>query len=135
MQLIKNFPNVSNVNIEHNKYITDNCGIDRQFDLCWERLEFGKLKKSVIECKDYQNGVSIDRVDALIGKMADIPGVVPIMATCIEVSVYIGRFVFNGLAHPKYAIIRGIGVRCDMSEVIETGFGDGYHPPSLFSPH
>ena len=29
----------------------------------------------------YQNGVSIDRVDALIGKMEDIPGIVPIMAT------------------------------------------------------
>ena len=46
-----------------------------------------------------------------------------------EVSAEIGRFVFNGLAHPKYAIIRGIGVSCDMSEVIETGFGDGHRPP------
>jgi hypothetical protein len=45
------------------------------------------------------------------------------------VSAYIGRFVFNGLAHPKYAIIGGIGVRCDLSEVIETGFGDGHPPP------
>ena len=81
LQAIKNLPNVSNVNIEHNKHITDNCGIDRQFDLYWERMEFGELKRSVIECKDYQNGVSIDRVDALIGKMADIPGIVPIMAT------------------------------------------------------
>lgn len=81
LQLTKNLPNVSNVNIEHNKHITDNCGIDRQFDLYWERMEFGELKRSVIECKDYQNGVSIDRVDALIGKMEDIPGIVPIMAT------------------------------------------------------
>ena len=46
-------------------------------------------------------------------------------------SAYIGRFVFNGLAHPKYAIIRGIGVRCDLPEVIETGFGD-VHPPPKF---
>ena len=46
-------------------------------------------------------------------------------------SAYIGRFVFNGLAHLKYAIIRGIGVRCDLSEVIETGFGD-VHPPPEF---
>jgi len=81
LQLTKNLPNVSNVNIEHNMHITDNCGIDRQFDLYWERSEFGETKRSVIECKDYQNGVSIDRVDALIGKMADIPGIVPIMAT------------------------------------------------------
>ena len=50
---------------------------------------------------------------------------------CIEVSAYIGRFVFNGLAHPKYATIRGIGVRCVMSEVIETGFGDGHPPPEF----
>ena len=81
LQLTKNLPNISNVNIEHNKHITDNCCIDRQFDLYWERTEFGELKKSVIECKDYQDGVSIDRVDALIGKMEDIPGIVPIMAT------------------------------------------------------
>ena len=46
-------------------------------------------------------------------------------------SAYIGRFVFNGLAHPKYAIIRGIGVRCDLFEVIETGFGDGHPPPEF----
>ena len=50
---------------------------------------------------------------------------------CIEVSAYIGRFVFNGLAHPKYAIICGIGVRCDLSELIETGFGN-VHPPPEF---
>ena len=81
LQLTKNLPNVSSVDIEHNKHIMDNCGIDRQFDLYWERIEFGETKRSVIECKDYQNGVSIDRVDALIGKMADIPGIVPIMAT------------------------------------------------------
>ena len=81
LQLTKNLPNISNVNIEHNKHITDNCGIDRQFDLYWERTEFGELKKSVIECKDYQDGVSIGRVDELIGKMEDVPGIVPIMAT------------------------------------------------------
>ena len=67
LQLTKNLPNVSSVDIEHNKHIMDNCGIDRQFDLYWERIEFGETKRSVIECKDYQNGVSIDRVDALIG--------------------------------------------------------------------
>ena len=46
-----------------------------------------------------------------------------------EVSAEIGRFVFNGLAHPKYAIICGIGVRCDLSELIETGFGNVHPPP------
>lgn len=81
LQLAKNLLDVSNVKIEHNKHITDNCGIDRQFDLYWERTECGEVKKSVIECKDYQKGVSIDRVDALIGKMVDIPDIVPIMAT------------------------------------------------------
>ena len=50
---------------------------------------------------------------------------------CIEVSAYIGRFVFNGRAHTKYAIIRGIGVRCDLSELIETGFGNVHPPPKI----
>ena len=52
---------------------------------------------------------------------------------CIEVSAYIGRFVFNGRAHTKYAIIRGIGVRCDLSELIETGFGNVHPPPDSTS--
>lgn len=78
---VKNFSWITNSKIVHNHKIVDNCGVERQFDIYWQREENGIMKRSIIECKDYQKGVSIDRVDALIGKMADIPGVMPIMAT------------------------------------------------------
>ncbi|WP_279498910.1 hypothetical protein [Aeromonas veronii] len=44
---------IKNITIEKNRIITDNNGIDREFDLYWE-YDLGGIKyKSVIECKDY----------------------------------------------------------------------------------
>lgn len=84
LQRTKDLPHHRNIDIRHNVKIVDQGGIERQFDLYWEREEFGSLKKSMIECKDYQNGVSIERVDALIGKMIDFPGITPILATSVR---------------------------------------------------
>lgn len=81
LQRTKDLPHHRNIDIRHNVKIVDQGGIERQFDLYWEHEEFGTLKKSMIECKDYQNGVSIERVDALIGKMIDFPDIIPILAT------------------------------------------------------
>lgn len=80
----KDLPHHRNIDIRHNVKMVDQGGIERQFDLYWEREEFGILKKSMIECKDYQNGVSIERVDALIGKMIDFPDITPILATSVR---------------------------------------------------
>lgn len=84
LQRTKDLPHHRNIDIRHNVKIVDQGGIERQFDLYWEREEFGTLKKSMIECKDYQNGVSIERVDALIGKMIDFPDITPILATSVR---------------------------------------------------
>jgi len=84
LQSIKQLPHCSNVSLQHNVVKTDSGGIDRQFDLYWEREEFGKIKKTILECKDYQNGVSIDRVDALIGKMVDFPDIIPVLVTSVK---------------------------------------------------
>jgi hypothetical protein len=69
------------IKIEQNKIITDRCDIDREFDLYWEYEFAGVVYKNVIECKDYVSRVSIDKIDALIGKLHDIPGIKPIFAT------------------------------------------------------
>ena len=70
-----------NIKIERNKKITDNSGIEREFDLYWEYELAGITYKTVIECKDYASKISIDRIDALIGKIRDIPDLKPVFAT------------------------------------------------------
>lgn len=70
-----------NISIELHKIIKDNAGIEREFDLYWE-YEFGGLVyKTIVECKDYKAPVSIEKIDALIGKVRDIPGLRLVFAT------------------------------------------------------
>lgn len=70
-----------NILIERNKKITDRAGIVREFDLYWEYELGGITYKTVIECKDYASRISLDKIDALIGKVHDIPDLKPIFAT------------------------------------------------------
>lgn len=70
-----------NVKIETNKKITDNCGVEREFDLYWEYELAGVTYKTVIECKDYQSRVSLEKIDALIGKIRDLPDLKAVFAT------------------------------------------------------
>jgi len=72
-----------NIKIETRKKITDNCGIDREFDLYWEYELGGITYKTVIECKDYNSAVSVEKIDALIGKIKDLPDLKPVFATKI----------------------------------------------------
>ena len=70
-----------NIEVQRNKKITDNCGIDREFDLYWEYELAGVTYKTIIECKDYIRPVSVEKIDALIGKIRDIPDLKPLFAT------------------------------------------------------
>ncbi len=70
-----------NIKVEVDKKITDNCGIDRQFDIYWEYELGGLTYKTVIECKDYASKVSVEKIDALIGKTRDIPDLKAVFAT------------------------------------------------------
>ena len=70
-----------NIEIKRNKKITDKCGIEREFDLYWEYELAGITYKTVIECKDYAVPVSVEKIDALIGKIHDIPDLKPVFAT------------------------------------------------------
>jgi len=70
-----------NIRIETNKKLTDNCGIEREFDIYWEYDLAGVTYKTVIECKDYKSRVSVEKIDALIGKTRDLPDVKAVFAT------------------------------------------------------
>ena len=72
-----------NIHIERNKIIKDNLGINREFDLYWEYELGGLIYKTVVECKDYASKISVEKIDALIGKTRDIPDLKPVFATKI----------------------------------------------------
>ncbi|SUA35980.1 Uncharacterised protein [Neisseria zoodegmatis] len=72
---------INNIEIELNKKIIDRNGIEREFDIYWE-FEYGGYKyKTVIEYKDYSSPISIEKIDALIGKTNDISDLKLIFAT------------------------------------------------------
>jgi len=71
----------TNIIVEHNKKIIDNCGIERQFDVYWEYELGGLTYKTVIECKDYNSKITVDKIDSIIGKIKDIPDLKPVFAT------------------------------------------------------
>ena len=69
------------VKVQLNRKITDSCGVEREFDLYWEYELAGITYKTVIECKDYNSRISIEKIDALIGKIRDIPDLKAVFAT------------------------------------------------------
>jgi hypothetical protein len=77
----ENFTEQKNVLIERNKFIIDKNDLKREFDLYWEYAVGGFTYKTVIECKDYNSPISIEKIDALLGKIRDIPDLKPVFAT------------------------------------------------------
>lgn len=70
-----------NIEVQLNKKIVDSCGVEREFDLYWEYELAGITYKTVIECKDYNSRIPLEKIDALIGKISDIPDLKPVFAT------------------------------------------------------
>lgn len=70
-----------NIQVRHNEEIPDRFGIKRQFDVLWDYEQGGITYNTIIECKDYNSPVSIEKIDALVGKLADFPTVRGIIAT------------------------------------------------------
>jgi hypothetical protein len=70
-----------NILIQKNKKLFDKNGLEREFDIYWEYELGGFTYKTIIECKDYNSTISIEKIDALIGKIKDIPDLKAIFAT------------------------------------------------------
>lgn len=70
-----------NIEVQLNKKIIDSCGVEREFDLYWEYELAGITYKTVIECKDYDSRIPLEKIDALIGKIGDIPDLKAVFAT------------------------------------------------------
>lgn len=72
-----------NISVKHDIKIKDKNGTERQFDIFWYYEQGGIEYKTIIECKDYNSRISIDKVDALKGKLDDFPGFRGIITTTI----------------------------------------------------
>ena len=74
--------NLRTIKFDVRKKIRNKYGVEREFDVFWEYKLSGGIHRAVIECKNYQSRVAIDRIDALVGKLQDIEGhITPILAT------------------------------------------------------
>ncbi|MCL1947785.1 MAG: restriction endonuclease [Chitinivibrionia bacterium] len=63
---------LKNIEIKKNEKISDKNGIEREFDLYWE-FELGNIKyRNIVECKDYNSPISVEKIDALLGKTNDM---------------------------------------------------------------
>ncbi len=75
------FGKQKNINVEINKILTGTNDIKRQFDIYWEYSLGGISYKTIIECKDYNSKISIEKIDALHGKLSDFPNLRGIFST------------------------------------------------------
>ncbi|GHU55343.1 hypothetical protein FACS189442_2800 [Spirochaetia bacterium] len=67
------YTNTKNIQVEMNKMLCDKNGANREFDVYWKYELGGITYQTVIECKDYNSTIDITKIDALIGKIQDLP--------------------------------------------------------------
>ena len=74
--------NFRTIRFVRNKKWRNSYGVKRELDIFWEYQLDDVVHKTVIECKNYETRISIDRIDALVTKMKDIEdNITPILAT------------------------------------------------------
>lgn len=74
--------NLRNLKFELNKKIMNEYGVEREFDIYWEYELDGATKRAIIECKNYNSRITVEKMDALVGKLSDISeDITPIFAT------------------------------------------------------
>ena len=65
---------VRNVQVRHNIQLVGLSGVSRQIDVYWEFETAGVVHRVIVECKAWSSSVPLEVVDALQGKLADLPG-------------------------------------------------------------
>ena len=74
--------NLKTLSFERNKRIRNRYGVAREFDIYWEYELDGVVKRTIIECKNYNSAIQIEKMDALVGKLGDMDGdFTPVFAT------------------------------------------------------
>ena len=80
-QSLLNAQGINTIDVKHNIKLTGKSGQQHQIDVYWEYKINGFLYKVVIECKNYNRSVSVDRVNAFYGVLSDLVDVQGIMIT------------------------------------------------------
>lgn len=70
-----------NIIVETNKLLTGSNGVQREFDIYWEFTKGVITYKNVIECKDYNSKIKLEKIDAFDSKLRDFPNLIGIFAT------------------------------------------------------
>jgi Restriction endonuclease len=100
---------LESIKVLHDVKLKDSYGNERQFDVYWEYKIGGFLHKIVIECKNYKSQIKPEKVDALVGKLSNFPGIQGIIVTS---SGYTSGAI-------NLAKFKGIGLRIIRSAIAE----------------
>ena len=74
--------NLTTLELTRRKRIRNRYGSFREFDIYWKYELDGIVKKTVVECKNYNSPIQIDQLDAFVCKTSDIDeDLSPIIAT------------------------------------------------------
>jgi predicted helicase len=82
-QAIVSAEGVENIKVEHNIQLEGNSGCEHQIDVYWEFRLAGQTYKTAIECKAYNQSVSIGKIRDFYGVLVDVPGLTGIFATLV----------------------------------------------------
>lgn len=77
-ELIHRYEGVENIDIRHNVKLVGAGGVTHQIDIYWEFKQAGTVYKTAVECKDYKNPVSMEKISAFHSVLEDLGGVVGI---------------------------------------------------------
>lgn len=72
---------VDTVDVRHNISLHGNSGCEHQIDVYWEFRLAGQLYRTAIECKSYNDSVTVGRVRDFYGVLVDVPGLLGVFAT------------------------------------------------------
>jgi len=72
---------VENISVQHDIELTGNSGCSHQIDVYWEFRLAGQTYKTAIECKAFNQDITIGRVRDFYGVLVDIPRLNGIFAT------------------------------------------------------
>ncbi|MBY3522806.1 hypothetical protein GFL85_27215 [Rhizobium laguerreae] len=82
-QMVINSEGVENITVQHNTKLTGKSGCEHQIDVYWEFRVAGQTYRTAIECKAFNESVSIGRVRDFYGVLADVPGLSGVFATLV----------------------------------------------------
>lgn len=72
---------INNITVEHNFPIKGRSGVDHQIDVYWEFKQAGVTHKVLIECKNYESAITLEKVRNFFAVLHDIGNSIGIMVT------------------------------------------------------